>query len=115
MSRLLPHYLPKLRKRWGITQPELGFLLKLSRSSVSKFETFERRPTIDLWIGAELIFGETAREVFPGLHRDIEHKVLRQAMALIARLEQRGKLSDQDKIAFLSALIHRAQSKSDSL
>ena len=39
---------------------------------MSRFENLSRQPTVELIIGAEIIFGQTAKDVFPALYHDIE-------------------------------------------
>ena len=83
MSHRLPSYLHTLRKQWGMSQADLAALFDLTPSALSRFENLSRRPSVDLVIGAEVIFGHSAKEVFPAMYREIERDIVDQARAFI--------------------------------
>ncbi len=88
-----PSYLRTHRRRWALTQPELAALLGgLSASLISKCEKLTRRPSVDVLIGSEFIFGEPARRLFPALYASIELGVTTRAAiaaeALAARMDR---------------------------
>ena len=94
MSHLLPSYLHTLRKQWGLSQPDLASLLGITASALCRFENLSRRPTAELIIGAEVIFGHGAKEVFPALYRDIERDIVNRAKARHKRLDFENRPHD---------------------
>jgi transcriptional regulator with XRE-family HTH domain len=108
MHHVLPCYLHSLRKQWGLSQPELAELLGIGVSALSRFEGLSRRPTVDLVVGAEVIFGYCAKDVFPGLYREIERKIVNRAKIMHKRLEAQNDPSLRDKLRLLDEIIDRA-------
>lgn len=115
MPRVIPIYLATLRKQFGLTQEELSLLLTISTSALSRFESRERRPTVDLVIGSEVVFGNRTKEVFPGLYGEVEDRVMARAKVLYARLEARTDLSSQEKLKLLRSMISRAEATDPGL
>lgn len=115
MPGFLPIYLATLRKQRDLTQAELAHLLSITDSGLSRFETRSRRPTIDLVLGSEVIFGNPAREIFPFLYGGVEDRVMAQAKTLFARLECRTDLSAREKLNFLREMIARAEAHDPTL
>jgi transcriptional regulator with XRE-family HTH domain len=76
MKHRLPSYLHTLRKRWGLSQPELAALLDVTASALSRFEKRSRRPTAELIVAIEVIFGHSAKDVFPAFYQCVEHEVI---------------------------------------
>jgi transcriptional regulator with XRE-family HTH domain len=109
MQRPLPIYLHVLRKRWGLSQRELAFLLGISPAMLSKLERLERKPSKAVIIGAEVIFGASPRDAFPSSYERIEAKVMRQAAALYERLEDRQDQLSKEKCRRLLGMIKRVR------
>lgn len=109
MSPLLPIYLAALRKQWGLSQKELADLLLQTPSGLSRIEARERRPSLYVVIGAEVVFGRSTKTVFPALYGEVEDRVMAQAKALYATLEGRSDLSVEDKLRLLEDMIVRAE------
>lgn len=103
----IPSYLHTLRKRSGLSQPELASLFDLTASALSRFENLSRRPSVDLLIGAEVIFGGTAREVFPALYLEIERDIVERARALHGRFAAMKDRAARAKERFLAEIIER--------
>ena len=75
MPITLPYatYLRTHRDQWRLSQSELGILLGVSGSAISKYERLTRIPSIDVLIGSAFVFGEdvqriSGEEVFRALH-----------------------------------------------
>ena len=97
-----------------MSQADLAALFDLTPSALSRFENRSRRPSVDLVIGAEVIFGHSAKEVFPALYREIEHDIVGQARALYKGLEGKSDDAAREKLRFLAEIIERAsQTKLD--
>lgn len=109
MPRSLPIYLRTLRLERGLSQIELAELLGLSVSAVSRYEDLSRRPSADLILGTEVIFGVQPRAAFPALYAEIEDAVMARAIELYNRLEGRTDLSSLEKLRLLSDMIQRAE------
>lgn len=110
MPSALPIYLHVLRKRWGLSQRELAFLLRISPAMVSKLERLERPPSKAVIIGTEVIFGASPRDVFPSFYERVEAKVMRQAAVLYERLEGRQDQLSKEKCRALLGMIKRVRS-----
>jgi hypothetical protein len=78
-------------------------------------EVRERRPTVDLILGSEIVFASAARHIFPAFYSEIEDRVLAQAKELYHRLELRTDLSSQEKADLLRSMIARAEAHDPSL
>jgi transcriptional regulator with XRE-family HTH domain len=109
MPRPLSIYLATLRKRCGLTQDELALLFSLSPTALSRFESRARRPSVDLLLGTEVVFGVPPRTAFPGLYREIEEQVMARARVLYERVEARSDLGAEDKLTLLLEMIARIE------
>jgi transcriptional regulator with XRE-family HTH domain len=111
-----PSYLRTHRKRWELTQPELGALLGgLSASLISKYETLARTPNVEALIGTEFIFGEPARRLFPGLYASVETAVTLRAVDFAEAVGATEDKSAQVKRDLLEAIAVRAASETSSI
>ena len=108
MPHLLPSYLHKLRKQWGLSQPDIASLLGITGSALSRFENRSRRPNARLIVGAEVIFGHGAKDVFPAFYRDTERAIVNRARRQHTRLEHKADPASREKLRFLSEIIERA-------
>jgi transcriptional regulator with XRE-family HTH domain len=109
MSRLLPSYLHTLRKQGGLSQPDMAALFDVTKSAMSRFENLSRQPTVELVIGAEVLFGQAAKDVFPALYQDIERTIVDRARVLHKSLESRTDPVARRKLRLLAELIKRAK------
>jgi transcriptional regulator with XRE-family HTH domain len=108
MSHLLPSYLHTLRKQRGLSQPELASLLGITGSALSRFENLSRRPNARLIVGAEVIFGQNAKDAFPAFYRDIERTIVNRARVQHRRHESKTKPASREKLRLLHEIIERA-------
>lgn len=109
MPRLLPSYLHTLRKQGGLSQPDMAALFDVTKSAMSRFENQSRQPTVELVIGAEVIFGKSAKEVFPALYQEIEQILLNRARILRDSLEAKNDPVTRKKVRLLAEFIKRAK------
>lgn len=85
-SSPLTNYLRKHRKRLGLSQDEVAFLLGTqSGTRVCRNERFVREPSLETALAYEVIFQQPIRELFRGLFRKIEKEVAARAGALAYR------------------------------
>ena len=108
MAHLLPSFLHILRKQWGLSQPDLAALIGVTASALSRFENLSRRPTVELIIGTEVIFGQGARDVFPALYHEVERTILKRACDLQKQLERSNDPARAEKLHLLAEIIERA-------
>lgn len=110
MNHRLPNYIRAHRKRWALTQEELAALLGLtSQGTVSQYEGTEKRPGIEILIGAKTIFNVPCREMFPRMYEDVERQLLVRAKELHAKMEASADPATLKKRAFLGDLINRIE------
>ncbi len=89
-SPQLKNHLRSQRKRSALSQDELAFLLGAqSGAKVCRYERFSRAPTLETVLAYEMIFQKPARDLFPGLYREVERKVTGRATALSYRMGRR--------------------------
>ena len=82
-SSQLPNYLRANRKRLGLSQDEVAFLLGTqSGAKVCRYERFKRAPALETAFAFEAIFRRPARELFCGLYQKIEQEVAARAKTL---------------------------------
>ena len=91
MSAPLPTYLKTYRKRSGLSQDELAFLLGCrSGAKVSRYEQFARQPNLSTVFAYEVIFRASACDLFAGIYRQVERATLARARQLARRLQTSG-------------------------
>lgn len=87
--RKLQNYLRTHRKRTGLSQREIAFLLGVTSSSkVSRYEHFLRQPTLRTAFAYEIIFGVPAHELFAGIFQEVEAETLRRIQSLQVKLKK---------------------------
>jgi transcriptional regulator with XRE-family HTH domain len=89
MSHKLENYLRTYRKRSGLSQDEVAFLLgSQSGTKVSRYERFSRRPSLETLFAYEMVFGARARELFAGAYQKVERRILSRAQLLTRKLNR---------------------------
>lgn len=87
MAQPLHNYLRTYRKRFGLSQKEVAFLLNCQEGSkVSRYERFTREPNLQTVLAYEMIFAVPARELFPRVYRKVEKQTVRRAQLLARKL-----------------------------
>ena len=85
MTRPLPNYIRTFRKRSGLSQDEMAFLLGLtSGTSVLRHEDDQRAPMLDTTLAYAAICRVDVRELFAGRYEAAEVEVRRRARKLLA-------------------------------
>ena len=88
-SPKLPNYLRTHRKRLGLSQEEVAYLLGCRNGTkVSRYERHARLPKLHTIFATEVIFGAPVRELFAGLYNEAEQRTRERARGLILRLEK---------------------------
>lgn len=109
----LHNYLRTYRKRTGLSQTEVAFLLGCqSGAKVSRYECFARQPGLQTAFAYAVIFRATARELFGGVFQQVEKKTIQRAQVLASKLEQAipNKKTSQ-KLKVLRAIISSSETK----
>lgn len=107
MAAPLHNYMRTYRRRYYLTQHEMGFLLGWEgRSQVSCYERLVREPSLRTAFGCQVIFSISSEKLFPALFRRAEDVTVERALLLRRALitkKQTPLLAK--KAAFLSALV----------
>lgn len=86
--RALSNYLKMFRKRSGLSQEELGFLLGDSfGTQVARFECGTRQPSFEALLRYEIIFRVAALDLFTGAHDRLADDVRTRARKLHRELD----------------------------
>jgi transcriptional regulator with XRE-family HTH domain len=86
-SPQLSHHLRANRKRLALSQDDVAFLLgNESGAQVSRYEHFDRVPTLETALAYEVIMKRSASELFGGMYLGAERKVAERAKALMQQM-----------------------------
>jgi transcriptional regulator with XRE-family HTH domain len=87
----LPNYLRAHRKRLGLSQEEVSYLLGAKNAAkVCRYERFVRGSSLEAALACEAVFLRPASELFAGLYQKIAKEVAMRAK-LLARRNARRK------------------------
>jgi DNA-binding XRE family transcriptional regulator len=115
MDHKLKTYLRTLRRRWGLTQKELAFLIGASGSTnISRLEHLKRLPSLAAAIACIVIFDTSPHQLYPGLFEDIEEAVLQRANELYNELQGDPSKTARTKLDFLEEVLKRPRRKDDA-
>ena len=82
------NYLLSQRKRLSLSQEEVAFLLgNMGGAQVSRYERFDREPSLETALALEVIFQRSASELFEGLYHKVEEEVVARAKTLTHRTD----------------------------
>jgi transcriptional regulator with XRE-family HTH domain len=109
MDHKVKSYLRTVRRRSGLTQAEVAFLLGAGDGpSMSRYERLSRRPSFRTALGFQAVFGIPVTELLPGISADVERKVIERAHLLSRRLERQPRSAcTERKLAFLASIAAR--------
>ena len=92
MARRLPTYLRTYRKRFGLRQDELSYLLGCqSGSSVSEYERSTHQPSLETAVACSAVFGVSVEELFPGIYEKVEKDVIERSRQMSEQLPEGSK------------------------
>lgn len=104
----LTNYLRAERKRLGLSQDEVAFLLGCrDGGKLSRYERFQRAPNLETAAALELIFGVPVRDLFAGVYEDSGRIVRRRSQMLARRLKRRAEA--RTKLKRVRAIADRAK------
>jgi transcriptional regulator with XRE-family HTH domain len=89
MSLKLQNYIRTYRKRFGLSQEELSFLLGVkSGSKVSRYEKFKQVPTLKTALALQAVVGVPVAELFAGIYEQAEKETSKRARILMRRMQE---------------------------
>lgn len=110
MSKALTSYLRTHRRKGGLTQAEMAYLLGLkSGQTISRHERLDRRPSLEIMFAYQVLFDALPHELCPGVYAKVEKITMRRIRILMDRLgnDAQDRLRDH-KRAVLGRAMERA-------
>ena len=105
-------YVRPFRRRFGLSQRELAFLIGAkSGSVVSRIERGQLTPNLTFARAFALVFGTRAVDLFPGLFSDIQGQVLHRVNDLYEELQGNRSKTTRIKLDFLEGVMARLDGK----
>lgn len=87
MTSAIENYLRTHRKRSGLSQEDVAFLLGLkSGQIISRYERLDRVPSLETAFACQVLFDTLPHELYPGLYAKVESITRRRTRTLIARM-----------------------------
>ena len=87
-THTLQNYLRMYRKRSGLTQEDVAYLLgSRDGGKICRYERLTREPTLEAALGYEAIFNVPVRELFAGVFAEVEKRVIRRIGHLGRKLQ----------------------------
>lgn len=106
-QRTLDNYLRSFRRKAGLSQEEISFLLGTKAGThISRYELGRREPSLDAALALEAIFGVPVRDLFRGRFEKVEEAVKARAELLLQTIKtEEGNAA----LAALAAIISRTR------
>ena len=106
MSKNKNHnYLRRHRKKLGLSQEDLAFLLGCkSGRKVSRYENLERQPGLESALICAAVFDVPTNELFWSLFVKIEETAVRRVQLLVEKLSVEGRHRDAATLRKLTSL-----------
>jgi len=83
----LPNYLRAQRRKSGLSQNEVAFLLgRMNGAQVSRYEKRRRLPSVETALACEVIFGVPVAELFAGVRDSIGKDIEKRRRELSSKL-----------------------------
>ena len=102
-----PTLLRKFRKRSGLTQEELGFLIGVSDGQMSRYELGDQPPSGSIIVGRHIVFGAWPDITFVEFYEGREKAVLENVRYLARYLARRKDSRVDDKVTFLRETLEK--------
>jgi transcriptional regulator with XRE-family HTH domain len=103
-------YLATYRRRTGLTQPEVAFLMgSMDARIVSRHECGDRLPTLTTVLKYAFVLDAHPAHLYEGLSADVQAQICKRARGLIRGLERQrvSRIRDR-KLDVLRELVERA-------
>jgi DNA-binding XRE family transcriptional regulator len=109
----LDNYLRTYRKRAGLSQTEMAYLLGTRAGAKScRHESFARVPSLETALAYEAIFRAPVAELFAGMYERAERAAARRARLMKKRLGRGRNCSDR-KLRLLAEIAPEKRSKNN--
>src|SRR5713226_5860932 len=100
----LENYLRAYRKRSGLTQLEVAFLLGCENGAqVSRYEKRRRLPPLRTALACEAVFGVPVSELFAGMRDRANRQIGKRLLELRSRLQANSAQHDKGSEARIAA------------
>jgi DNA-binding XRE family transcriptional regulator len=108
-------YVRTSRRRWGLTQTELAFLVGAnSRTIITRVEGLKRQPFLATAFALEVVFGVSSFELFPNRFSEVEEAVLRRARELYEEAQGNPSRATRTKLDLLEIVLPRGKNRSST-
>jgi hypothetical protein len=112
MDQRIKSYVRPFRRRWALTQKELGFLIGgKSGTLVCRIEVATRIPSFAVGFAFAVIFDTPIVDLFPVFNAETQEALLRRATELYEELQGNPSQANRTKLDFLEALLARLEEK----
>ena len=92
MGNSITSYLRTHRRRSGLTQLEVAYLLRLkSGQTVSRYECLDRTPSLETMFAYQIVFDAMPHELTPGLYEKVETITMQRIHVLADQLADDAK------------------------
>jgi transcriptional regulator with XRE-family HTH domain len=108
-TKRLDNYLRSYRKRSGLTQSEVGFLLgRKHGAQISRYEKRRRLPPLQIALALEALLGIPVSQLFAGIHEGANDDVRKRMLTLRSQLQAKTAkgseaLTSAHKLRWLAA------------
>ena len=114
MVQRVQAYLRPLRRRFGLTQRELAFLIGAKSGAViSRIERLKLEPSLARTHAFALLFDTRAPELFPELFANVRDAVHWRARELYDELQGNPSRATRAKLDFLEEVLERLEKQAD--
>ncbi|SRR5579862_3671962 len=110
MARGIGIYVRKERKKYGLTEAELGALIGYSANFVGKCERGDRTPPTRFMLGCSILFGRSLSDLFPDFYEAVEEAVGANAAASDALWRNQEDAASLKKMELINGIGSRAKS-----
>jgi transcriptional regulator with XRE-family HTH domain len=113
MVSRLKNYLRYYRRRSGLTQRELAYMLGLSDSAISRIERNIGQPTLTVALACQVLFGASPSNLFPEVFSQVETAVKKRALKLHERLQGSMERNTKPKSELLKEVLSTDNSNTE--
>ncbi len=109
MAEQLPNYLKMYRRRAGLSQEELAFLLGATAGSgvVSRYENGSRFPSLETILALEMVLNAPVTKLYEAHVRQVEPIISQRACQLLEEIESARSVVSDLGLKTLQALASR--------
>ena len=95
----LQNYLRAFRKKSGLTQRDVAFLLGCQNGAqVSRYEKRRRLPPLQTALACEAVFGIPVAELFAGLRERVGREIEKRLLELRSRLQTKTSKGSETRV-----------------